>query len=202
MKEFEHVQIENRAELRAWLEANHTRTEGIWLVKFKKHIPDTYVTWDEVVEEALCYGWIDSRTRKLDRDRTMLLLSPRRPGSPWSRRNKEHVERLLAAGLMMPPGLAAIEQAKEDGSWTVYDEIEDLVIPDDLAAALAQNEAAATHFGAFGDSSKKRILWWIKTAKRLKTRQKRIAETVELAEHNVEANSPQAQAYKRQLPQE
>jgi uncharacterized protein YdeI (YjbR/CyaY-like superfamily) len=201
VKEFEQVQIESRAELRAWLEANHTRRESIWLVKYKVHVPEKYVTWDEVVEEALCYGWIDSRTRKLDDDRTMLLLSPRRPGSPWSRRNKDHVERLLAAGLMMPPGLAAIEQAQEDGSWTIYDDIEDLVIPDDLAVALAENQAAAAHFGAFGDSSKKRILWWIKSAKRPETRQKRIAETIELAEHNVEASSPQAQAFKRQQRQ-
>jgi uncharacterized protein YdeI (YjbR/CyaY-like superfamily) len=201
MQEFERVQIESRAELRAWLEANHTRTEGIWLVKFKKHVADKYVTWDQVVEEALCYGWIDSRTRKLDDDRTMFLLSPRRAGSPWSRRNKEHVERLLAAGLMRPPGLAAIEQAKKDGSWAVYDEIEDRVIPEDLAAALAENETAAQHFAAFGDSAKKRILWWIKTAKRSETRQKRILETVELAEHNIEASSPQAQAFKRQRRQ-
>jgi uncharacterized protein YdeI (YjbR/CyaY-like superfamily) len=197
MKEFEHVQIESRADLRAWLEANHTRTESIWLVKFKKHVPDKYVPWEEIVQEALCFGWIDSRTRRLDDDRTRFLLSPRRPGSPWSRLNKQHVEKMLAEGLMRPPGLAAIEQAKQDGSWTIYDEIEDLVIPDDLAAALAENEEAARHFHAFNDSSKKGILWWIKSAKRPATRQKRIAETVALAQHDVRANYPEAQAFKR-----
>jgi uncharacterized protein YdeI (YjbR/CyaY-like superfamily) len=197
MEEFERVQIESRAELRAWLEANHTRTEGVWLVKFKKHVPDKYVSWEEVVQEALCYGWIDSRTRRLDDDRTLFLLSPRRPGSPWSRKNKQHIEELLAAGLMQPPGLALIEQAKQDGSWTIYDEIEDLVVPDDLAAVLAENEEAARHFAAFGVSSTKNILWWIKTAKRPETRRKRIAETVELAQHNVRANHPEAQAFKR-----
>ena len=135
MKELERVQVESRAELRTWLEANYTRTESIWLVTFKKHVPDKYVSWNEIVEEALCFGWIDSLPRKLDADRSMLLLSPRRPGSPWSRLNKQRVEKLLAANLIMPPGLAAIERAKQDGSWTVYDEIEDMVIPPDRAAA-------------------------------------------------------------------
>jgi uncharacterized protein YdeI (YjbR/CyaY-like superfamily) len=195
MKAFERVQIESRAELRAWLEANHTRTESIWLVRFKKHVADKYVSWDDVVEESLCFGWIDSLPRKLDVDRTMLLLSPHRPGSPWSRRNKQLVEMLLAANLMMPPGLAAIEQAKQDGSWTVYDEIEDLIIPPDLAAALAENETAAGHFQAFSDSSKKSILWWIKSAKRPATRRKRVAEAVRLAQHNIRANHPEAREF-------
>jgi uncharacterized protein YdeI (YjbR/CyaY-like superfamily) len=198
VSEFERVQIESRAELRTWLEANQTRTKGIWLVTFKKHIPDKYVPWQAVVEEALCYGWIDSRTRRVDEDRTTYLLSPRRAGSPWSRRNKQLVEKLLAEGRMQPPGLALIEQAKQDGSWTVYDEIEDLVIPDDLAAALAENDEAARHFHAFSRSSKKGILWWIKTARRPETRRKRIAETVEMAQHNLRASYPEAQAFKRQ----
>ena len=197
MKEFERVQIESRAELRAWLEANHRREESIWLVTFKKQVAEKYVPWDDVVEEALCFGWIDSLPRKLDRERTMLLMSPRRPGSPWSGLNKRRVEKLLAEGLMMPPGLAAIEQAKADGSWTVYDEIEELVIPDDLAAALAENETAAANFKAFSDSSKKGILWWIKSAKRAATRAKRIAETVYLAEYKVKANHPEAREFKR-----
>lgn len=198
MTKFERVQVESRAEWRAWLEANYAQTESIWLIKFKKHVPDKYVAWEELVQEALCFGWVDSRTRKLDEDRTMLLFSPRRPGSPWSRLNKQHVKAMIAEGLMRPPGLAAIEQAKQDGSWTIYDEIEDLVIPGDLSAALAENEAAARHFHAFNDSSKKSILWWIKSAKRPATRRRRIAETVELAKHNLRANYPEAQAFKRQ----
>ena len=99
---------------------------------------------------------------------------------------------------MQPPGLALIEQAKQDNSWSIYDEIEELVIPDDLAAALAENEEAARHFAAFGSSSKKPILWWIKCAKRPQTRRKRIAETVELAQHNLRATHPEAQAFRRQ----
>ncbi len=195
MEEFERIQIENRAELRAWLQANHTRTESIWLVTFKKHVADRYVPWDDVVEEALCFEWIESLPRKLDTDRYMLLLSPRRPGSPWSRLNKQRIEKLLAADLMMPSGLAAIEQAKQDGSWTVYDEIEDLVIPLDLAEELAENEPSAGHFHAFSNSSKKGILWWIKSAKRPATRRKRVAETVRLAHHNIKANHPEARKF-------
>lgn len=197
MKEFERVQVENREELRAWLEANHKREESIWLVTFKKHVTDKYILWDDVVEEAICFGWIDSLPRKLDEERTMLLLSPRRPGSPWSRINKQRVAKMIDDGLMRPPGLAVIEEAKADGSWTIYDEIEDLVIPGDLAAALAENETAAAHFDAFSDSSKKPILWWIKSAKQPATREKRIAETVRLAEHNIRANHPEAREFKR-----
>lgn len=198
MKEFERVQVESRMELRAWLEANHEREESVWLVTFKKHVADKYVPWDDVVEEALCFGWIDSLPRKLDGERSMLLLSPRRPSSPWSGLNKQRVEKLMAAGLMTPTGMAAIERAKADGSWTVYDEIEALHVPVDLAAALAKNETAATNFEAFSDSSKKGILWWIKSARRPATREKRIAETVDLAEHNVRANHPEAREFKRQ----
>ncbi len=104
MAESEKVQVASRAELRAWLAANYTRTESIWLVTFKKHVADKYVSWDEIAEEALCFGWIDSLPRKLDADRTMLRLSPRRPSSPWSRLNKQRVEALLAASLIIPPG--------------------------------------------------------------------------------------------------
>ena len=181
MKEFERVQVENRADLRAWLSANYMREESIWLVTFKKHVAGKYIPWDDVVEEALCFGWIDSLPRKLDEERSMLLLSPRRPGSPWSRINKQRVEKLMEAGLVMPPGLKVIEKAQVDGSWTVYDEIEDLIIPNDLGAALEKNKTAAANFEAFSDSAKKAILWWIKSAKQPATRQKRIAETVQLA---------------------
>jgi uncharacterized protein YdeI (YjbR/CyaY-like superfamily) len=201
VKEFERVQVTSRAGLRNWLDANHARSESVWLVTFKKHVVDKHVPWDEIVEEALCFGWIDSLPRKLDQDRTMLLLSPRRPGSPWSRLNKQRVEKLLAANQMMPPGLVAIQQAKADGSWTIYDEVEDLIIPDDLAAGLAENETAAANFHAFSDSSKKGILWWIKSAKRPATRAQRIADTVRLAQHNIRANHSEAQAFDRKRHQ-
>ena len=134
-------------------------------------------------------GWIDSLPRKLDRDRTMLLLSPRRPKSPWSKLNKERVANMIYQELMTSAGLEKIEQAKADGSWVFLDDVEALIIPDDLTAVLLQNPQAAKYFGAFSPSSKKGILQWIKRTKRDLTRQKRIANTVELAAQNIKANS-------------
>jgi uncharacterized protein YdeI (YjbR/CyaY-like superfamily) len=202
MKEFEQIQIESRQDLRKWLADNHQRTEGIWLVSYKKNVPEKYVPWDEIVEEALCFGWIDSTARKLDGERSMLLLSPRRPGSPWSGLNKRRVEKLAAAELIMSPGWSAIERAKEDGSWTVLDDVEALIIPEDLAVALAENKTAAANFKSFSDSSIKGILWWIKSAKQEATRKKRIAETVQLAEHKIKANFPEAREFKRRQQRE
>ena len=183
----ERYYAKNRAEWRAWLEANHTTEDGVWLIYYKKESGKPRVDYDEAVEEALCFGWIDSRPNKIDDESYMQLFSPRKAKSPWSRLNKERIKRLIEQGLMTPAGMTKIEAAKRDGSWTIYDEIEDIVIPDDLAAALMDNEAARVNFEAFGDSYKKGILWWIKTAKRPETRAKRVKETVELAAQNIRA---------------
>ncbi len=178
----------DRAEWRKWLAENHATSSGIWLIYYKKESVKPRVAYDEAVEEALCFGWVDSRPNAIDDDRFMQLFSPRKAKSPWSKLNKTRVEKLIAAELMMPAGLEKIEAAKKDGSWTQYDTIEDLTVPDDLAAALAANEAADTNFRAFPPSSLKNILWWIESAKRPETRAKRIAETVELAAKNIKAN--------------
>ncbi|MBW4485693.1 MAG: YdeI/OmpD-associated family protein [Tildeniella torsiva UHER 1998/13D] len=183
------IQVESRAEWRAWLAANHTRTEGLWLVTYKKLPSRPYVSYDEVVEEALCFGWIDSKGNKLDGDRTMLWMAPRKLGTGWSALNKTRVAALTEAGLMMPPGLAKIEAAKRDGSWELLDAIERLEVPSDLAAALAENELAKANFEAFPRSAKRGILEWIASAKRAETRNRRITETVELAAQNLRANS-------------
>ncbi|QDT39772.1 YdeI/OmpD-associated family protein [Stratiformator vulcanicus] len=188
--ELEHVEVASRDEWRHWLAEHHEQSESIWLVTYRKAVPEKYLPYDAIVEEALCFGWIDSRPGKVDTERTKLLISPRKPGSPWSRLNKQRVERLESDGLMTPAGWAKIEQAKADGSWTVLDDVEDLVIPPDLAKALKQNRSAKQHFDAFPDSVKKGILWWIKSAKRSATREKRIAETVAKAAENVRANYP------------
>ncbi|MEL6613742.1 MAG: YdeI/OmpD-associated family protein [Bacteroidota bacterium] len=186
------VEVTSRAAWRAWLAANHEQPEGIWLVTYKKHTGDRYVDYDSIVEEALCFGWIDSLPRKLDADRTMLYLSPRKPKSIWSRLNKTRVDALEEAGLMTDVGRAKIEAAKTSGSWTIYDSVEDLLVPDDLRDALAREPDAAAAFDAFSDSSKKGVLWWIKSAKRDATRAKRIAETVRFAKLGVVANTPDA----------
>lgn len=187
-KDFPQVQIESREEWRAWLDANHESAESIWLVTFKKASGKSHVPYDAVVEEAICFGWIDSLPRKLDEERTMLLLSPRKPGSAWSKVNKDRVERMNAAGKMRPAGLRKIEQSKADGSWTFLDDVEALIVPDDLAVALTEYEDAGENFAAFPRSSKRGILEWIKQAKRAETRSKRVRETAELASGNVRAN--------------
>jgi len=175
------VEPADRAEWRAWLEAHHATSLGIWLAVGKKGGQVTSLTYDDAVEEALCFGWIDSIVNRLDEHRFKQLFTPRKPGSAWARSNKQRVERLLAQGLMAPAGLAAIEAAKANGSWTLLDDVEDLVVPDDLAAALEASPAASRYFAGFSSSAVKMILYWIATAKRPETRAKRIAETIESA---------------------
>lgn len=182
------VQPSTRAEWRAWLEQNHTRREGVWLISYKKATGKPRVDYDEAVEEALCFGWIDSKGNKLDAARTMLWFTPRKPGTGWSRPNKERIERLSQAGLIAPAGQAKIDAAQADGSWTALDDVEALVIPPDLAEAFAQNPTAQQYFEAFPRSVKRGILEWISKAKRPETRAKRIEETVRLAAENKRAN--------------
>ncbi len=182
------VHPETRAEWRRWLAENHASSDGVWLVSWKVATGRPVIPYDEVVEEALCVGWIDSRGNRLDHERHLLLLTPRKPGSGWSRSNKRRVERLTAAGLMRPAGLAAVAAAVADGSWTALDAVEDLIEPDELAAALDAVPAARERWDGFSPSARKGILQWIATAKRPETRAKRISETVRLAAEGRRAN--------------
>ena len=170
-----------RTEWRAWLEQNHARTEGVWLISFKKATGKPRVEYDEAVEEALCFGWVDSKPNKLDDERSLLWFAPRKPQTGWSKPNKERVVRLMQAGLMAPAGLAKVAAAQQDGSWNALDAVEALELPPDLAQALAANTAAQHYWEAFPRSTKRGILEWIANAKRPETRAKRIAETVRLA---------------------
>ena len=182
------VYAPGRVEWRAWLAAEHARARGVWLAYAKKGSGLTRVAYDEAVEEALCFGWIDSKPNALDATWSLQLFTPRKPASAWSRLNKERVERLAAAGLMAPTGLALVEEAKRRGTWAALDAVEELAVPDDLAAALAADPVAAGCFAAFPPSSRKNILWWIQSAKRPETRAARVEETVRLARDNVRAN--------------
>jgi uncharacterized protein YdeI (YjbR/CyaY-like superfamily) len=165
---------------RRWLERNHERAEGVWLVTYKKATGKARMTYEQAVEEALCWGWIDSRTRALDNERGMLWMAPRKAKSGWSKSNKERVARLAKAGRLAPAGRAKIAAAKRDGSWSALDAVEAMSVPDDLARAL-QAHAATLEFNAFPPSTRKAILAWIATAKRPETRDKRIEETARLA---------------------
>lgn len=178
----------SRAAWRQWLEENHARTEGVWLVSYKKSTGKPRIQYEESVEEAICFGWIDSKVNKLDDERSMLWFAPRKPKTGWSRPNKERAARLLAAGLLHPAGLARIEQARADGSWNSLDAVEELEVPADLNEALASYPNAAANFEAFPRSVKRGILEWILVARRPATRAQRIAETAQLADRNIRAN--------------
>jgi len=177
-KNYPHHQVTDRADWRQWLAANHATSSGIWLVTFKPSSGKPRPAYDEIVEEALCFGWIDSTTGTVDAERTRQLLTPRKRGSPWSAVNKKRIERLLAGGQMAEAGLAKIAAAKADGSWTLYDPIEALEVPPDLGAALDRDQAARQGFDAFSASNKKQLLWWVASAKRDATRADRIAKVV------------------------
>jgi len=179
----------SRAAWRRWLTRNHGSAQGIWLITYKKSAaPSRYLSYDDIVEEALAFGWIDSVPRALDEARSMRLVAPRRPRSSWSAVNKARIEKLTAAGLMAPSGLAAVRRAKEDGSWSHLDEVERLAVPADLARELAAHPDAAANFDAFPRSSKRIILEWIASAKTDVTRKRRVDEAARLAAKNERAH--------------
>lgn len=184
----------SRAEWRQWLLQNHERQEGIWLITFKKSTGRPRIGYDESVEEALCFGWIDSKPNKLDETRSMLWFASRKAGTGWSRPNKQRIERMLEAGLMHPSGMAKVQEAMADGSWSSLDAIEDLEVPPDLAAALGTYPHAQAHWTAFPRSARRGILEWIHTARKPETRAARIAETARLANENQRANQWRARS--------
>lgn len=182
------VHPKSRKGWRLWLSRNHARSPGVWLATYRKETGKPRVDYAEAVEEALAFGWIDSKSNRLDDERSLLWMSPRKPSSGWSKVNKERIERLERQGLMAEAGRAVVDAAKRSGSWTALDAIEALEEPEDLAEALHASPAARTNFDAFPPSSKKVILTWIATAKREETRRRRVEETVRLAAENVRAN--------------
>jgi uncharacterized protein YdeI (YjbR/CyaY-like superfamily) len=181
------VEVESRQALRNWLSANHTQKQSVWLVTYKKGDP-RHVPYVDMVQEALCFGWIDSLPRKLDEKRTMHVLSPRNPKSAWSKVNKDHVAVLEAQGLLHPAGQKVIAAAKASGQWTKLDTVDALKMPDVLVKAFANNKIALKNFEKFPPSVRKGILEWIAQAKRPETLALRVAETVEKAQQNIRAN--------------
>ncbi len=178
----------SRQEWRDWLAGNHAKLSGIWFVYFKKQTGKPRVTYDEAVEEALCFGWIDSLPRKIDDERSKLLFTTRKPKSVWSKLNKTRIEKLIGNGLMTEIGLAKIEVAKRDGSWNALDASDNLEIPKDLSQAFEENRTAAKNFTAFSDAVKRNILFWIGSTKRDATRAARIEKAVAMAERNKRVN--------------
>ncbi len=167
------VYFPDRATWRVWLSQNHDKVKSIWLVHDKQS-KGGKLSYDDLVEEALCFGWIDSTLKKVDENRSMIYVSQRKPKSIWAASNKARVEKLIKNGLMTRPGLAVIERAKEDGSWTMFDVVEDLVLPEELKNAFSKNKKAAGNFKNFSVSLRKQILYYIYSAKQAVTRRQRV----------------------------
>ncbi|MEM6298481.1 MAG: YdeI/OmpD-associated family protein [Bacteroidota bacterium] len=190
MPDLQKIFVEDIHQLRLWLMANHSQKESFWLVKWKKGMREEFISYDELVDELICFGWVDSLPRKLDEEKTMLRISPRDPNSNWSKANKERVIRLTNEGKMEDSGLRLVEEAKRNGAWNFLDDVEKLIVPDDLAEAFRNDAKAKYYYERFPNSSKRGILEWIKNAKKATTRQKRILETVTKATQNIKANHP------------
>ena len=166
---------------RGWLQEFHLSKQAVWVVFHKKSSDKASITWTEAVEEALCFGWIDSKKVSVDAESSHQFFSKRKAKGTWSKINKDKVELLIANGQMTAAGLKAIALAKENGSWTMLDDVEKLVIPEDLIKVLKTKAGAEDFFLGLSKSVKKAMLQWIMFAKRTETREKRILEIAELA---------------------
>jgi uncharacterized protein YdeI (YjbR/CyaY-like superfamily) len=172
----------NLAAWRAWLTANHDTARGVWVASWRKTSGRDRVLYDGLVEEALCFGWIDSTVNILDDERGLQLMTPRKPTSGWSRLNKDRCAALRAQGRMTDAGRRAVEVAKANGRWTAYDAVEDMIEPDDLAEALDASPAARAAWDGFPPSARKQMLWWVVSAGKPATRARRITKIVSEAE--------------------
>jgi uncharacterized protein YdeI (YjbR/CyaY-like superfamily) len=179
---------QNRLEWREWLQDYHDKKSSIWLIYSKKKANMLRLTWSEAVDEALCFGWIDSKSKPIDNDRYMQFFSRRKPNSVWSKINKAKVQRLTEEGLMTRAGLDVVEHAKRNGSWAALDEIEELIIPEDLQVELRKRPAALSYFLSLSRSDKRNILQWVVLAKKAETRSNRITQIVDCGDLNMKPN--------------
>jgi len=177
---FKKVEIISQEQLRNWLKKNYSQEEGVWLVTFKKSEKEKYVSRDEVLDELICFGWIDGIRRKLDNTRTMQLISPRRV-QHWAKSYKDRAAKLIEENKMHQSGLDSIKQGKESGLWNFMDDVDNLIIPKDLTIALEKLEGAFDFFNNINDSSKRFVLRWIKLAKTEKTSNSRIEKITKLS---------------------
>ena len=187
-KEIETYCPKSRTDWRKWLEKNHQSKQSVWLVYFKLSTKVASVSWSEAVDEALCFGWIDSTKKTIDKERYMQYFSRRKPNSTWSKINKEKVAKLIQNNLMARAGFTSIETAKQNGAWILMDDVENLIVPEDLRIALNKNESSMEFFQSQSKSIKKIMLHWVVSAKRIETRKKRIAEIAQSAAKGIRPN--------------
>jgi uncharacterized protein YdeI (YjbR/CyaY-like superfamily) len=181
LKDIKTFYPKSQAEWRAWLEENHITEYSVWVIYYKKYLGKPTISWSEAVDEALCFGWIDSLKKKIDEERSIQFFSKRKPKSTWSKINKEKVKVLSKNGQMVKAGHKCIEMAKENGYWNILDTVEALIIPDDLEIAFASHLNAKEYFLGLSKSLQKQILTWIVLARREDTRQNRITEIAKMA---------------------
>ena len=184
-KDIETYCPKSQADWRKWLEKNHKSKHSIWLIYYKASSKKSSLSWSEAVDEALCFGWIDSTKKTIDEERYMQYFSKRKSNSTWSKINKEKVGKLIQNNKMTKAGLKCIEIAKQNGSWTILDQVEALIEPEDLQRELANYKGAKQFFDSLNNSVKKGLLYWIISAKRTETRQKRITAIAENASKNL-----------------
>lgn len=184
MKEKEHHYFKNTTAWREWLHDNHHSSTGVYLIFYKVSSPFESMRWEDAVQVAICYGWIDSTVKNVDEHSRKQVFSPRKDKSVWSKLNKTYIEKLIDDNLMHESGLAKIETAKKNGSWISLDAVEDLIIPEDLEFAFAQNQIALENYQKFSPSYRKSYLYWLNQAKRAETRSNRITTIIELCMQN------------------
>ena len=177
-----------RKEWRKWLEKNHQSEKSVWLIIYHQSSEVKTVYYEEAVEEAICFGWIDSIAHKRDEESKYQFFAQRKPKSNWSKANRERAQKMIDQGLMAPSGQKLIDMAKKTGTWEALVDVQNSIIPEDLQKQLNKNKMALKNFLAFPPSSKRIILEWILNAKKAETREKRIEETVSLAAQNIKAN--------------
>jgi uncharacterized protein YdeI (YjbR/CyaY-like superfamily) len=187
LEEKEHLYFKNAQEWRNWLHENHHSSKGVHLIFYKVTSDFESMRWEEAVQVAICYGWIDSTVRKLDAEQRKQMFTPRKDKSVWSKLNKTYIEKLINENLMHESGLKKIEIAKQNGSWESLDAVENLEIPIDLKKAFDENKLAFENYNNFSPSYRKSYLYWLNQAKREETRTSRIAEIVQLCEQNIKS---------------
>lgn len=172
----------SRQAWRSWLQQNHDSKPEVWLVFYKRHTGKPTLSYNDAVEEAVCFGWIDGVKRSIDDERYTHRFSPRKPASHWASTNRKRAERMRKAGLMTPAGEAAIRRARKNGTWSEPAQTANLSVSPELSAALKRNKAAAAFFESLTRSYQQQFAGWINAAKRPETRQRRLAEAIALLE--------------------
>ncbi|MGH2665375.1 YdeI/OmpD-associated family protein [Flavobacterium sp.] len=187
MKTKEEFYFKNDTEWWQWLDKNHNTSDGIYLIFYKVSSESESMRWEEAVQVAICYGWIDSTVKRIDEERRRQLFTPRKDKSVWSKLNKTYIEKLIKENRMHESGLKKIETAKQNGSWTSLDSVENHEIPEDLQLAFNKNKTAFTNYQNFSPTYRKSYLYWLNHAKKEETRNSRIVEIIKLCEQNLKS---------------